>query len=423
VLDEELLDRLERGAFGYFLEQSHPLSGLVADKSRPGSPARIAVVGFALSAYVVGVERGWLERDAALTRTLTSLRFFERSEQSSGPSATGYGGFYYHFLDLESGKRVWHSEVSPIDSALLVAGMLTAASYFDGAGADETELRALVRELYARMDFGWVRDGQLTVAQGWTPEAGFFNYHWQGYNEAALLYVLGLAAPQRPLPHESYAAWTATYQWENIYGRDLLYAGPLFVHQFSHAWIDFRNIRDAYMREKGSDYFENSRRAVDVQRHYARLDPNEHGLAADSWGLTAGDGPGFEVLEKEGRQRRFFEYTARGVPFGPDDGTVAPAGVLAALPFAPAQSLAAVRRWLKLYPEWCESWRLPSGINPGAPDGDARGWVSQGYFGLDQGLVVLMLENYRSEMLWRLMRKCQPMVTGLRRAGFTGGWL
>ena len=424
MLDDELLDRLERAAFGYFVDEMNPANGLVADTSRKDSPASIAVVGFALSSYPVAVERGWLTREDAATRTLVTLRFFEASAQGSSESTTGYKGFYYHFLDLQSGKRVWQCEVSPIDTALLFAGVLTAGAYFDAATSAECEIRTLAQELYRRIDWDWARNGNATVAQGWKPECGFLHYGWQGYNEAALLYVLGLASPTHPLAATSYAAWTSTYQWENIYGRDLLYAGPLFIHQFSHAWIDFRRIRDAFMREKGSDYFENTCRAIDVQREYARRDPNEYGTyGLDCWGLSAGDGPGLGTMQVHGRERHFFEYAARGVPFGPDDATIAPVAALASLPFAPALALSAVRNFLDLYPEWADTGRLPSGFNRVAPGADSRGWISDGYYGLDQGLAVLMIENYRSGLIWRLMRDSPAIRTGLKRAGFRGGWL
>ena len=422
--DDELLDRLERAAFGYFVEETNPANGLVADTSRQDSPASIAVVGFALSAYPVAVERGWLARDDAAARTLVTLHFLEASAQGSGPDATGYRGFYYHFLDRESGKRVWRCEVSPIDTSLLLAGALTAGAYFTKQTSAEAEIGALVREIYARVDWEWARNGKGTVAQGWKPECGFLHYGWEGYNEAAILYVLGLASLTHPLPADSYAAWTATYQWERIYGCDLLYAGPLFIHQFSHAWIDFRNIRDPFMREKGTDYFENSCRAVDVQREYARRDPNEYGTyGPDCWGLSAGDGPGYRTTRVRGRNRRFFEYTARGVPYGPDDGTIAPAAALASLPFAPAFALSAVRHILALYPQWASTGRLPSGFNRTAPGADSRGWVSEGFYGLDQGIALLMIENYRSGLIWKLMRSSPPIRAGLMRAGFQGGWL
>jgi hypothetical protein len=424
VLEDELLDCLGHGAFRYFVDAVNPANGLVADRSRKDCPASIAVVGFALSAYTVAVERGWLTREDAAARTLVTLRFFEASAQGSTPDMTGYKGFYYHFLDLQSGKRLWQCEVSPIDTALLFAGVLTAAAYFNDATSSEVEIRALARELYGRIDWDWARNGKAAVAQGWKPECGFLHYGWQGYNEAALLYILGLGSPTHPLPSLSYVAWTATYQWERIYGCDLLYAGPLFVHQFSHAWIDFRKIQDSFMREKGSDYFQNSCRAVDVQREYARRDPNEYGTyGPDCWGLSAGDGPGLGTMRVRGRERRFFEYVARGVPFGPDDGTIAPGAALASLPFAPVLALSAVRHFLEQYPEWEESWQLPSGVNPAAPGADSRGWISEGSYGLDQGLAVLMIENYRSGLIWKLMRNSPPIRLGLKRAGFRGGWL
>jgi len=421
--DEELLDRLERGAFGYFIEEMNPRTGLVSDTSREDSPASIATVGFALASYPVSVERGWLARDDAAARTLTTLRFFQGSKQGSDPDSMGNGGFYYHFLDLESGRRVWQCEVSPIDTTLFIAGALTAGAYFDGDAAAEVEIRRLARDLYERIDWEWARHGKTTVAQGWKPEAGFLHYGWEGYSEATLLYVLGLASPTHPLPPASYAGWTSTYQWERIYGEDLLYAGPMFIHQFSHAWIDFRRIRDPFMREKGSDYFENSGRAVDVQREYARRDPNGYGYGPDCWGLSAGAGPGFQTLHVGGRKRRFFEYVARGVPFGPDDGTIAPAAALASLPFRADAALSAVRHYIELYPEWADTWQLPSGFNRTAPGADSRGWVSTGTVGLDRGIILLMIENYRSGMIWELMRRASPIGSGLRRAGFRGGWL
>lgn len=424
MLDDELLDHLQRGAFGYFADQTNPANGLVADTSRTGSPSSIAVVGLALSAYPVAVERGWLTRDDGAARTLVTLRFFATSAQGSGADATGYKGFYYHFLDLESGRRVWECELSPIDTSFLIAGVLTASAYFTSDNSTEAEIRTLARELCERIDWEWATNGKATVANGWKPEYGFLHYGWEGYNEAALLYVLGLASPTHPLPSASYTAWTATYQWEHIYGRDLLYAGPLFIHQFSHAWIDFRGIRDSFMREKSSDYFENSCRAVEVQREYARRDPQEYGsYGPDAWGLSAGDGPGWRTLRVRGRERRFSEYTARGVPYGPDDGTIAPGAALASLPFAPALALSAVRHLLGLYPEWQDAWRLPSGFNPSAPGKDSRGWISEGYFGLDQGFAILMIENYRSGLIWKLMRSSAPIRTGLKLAGFEGGWL
>ena len=420
--DDRLLEQLQKAAFDYFVENVDAATGLVADTSRKGAPASIAVVGFALSCYPVGVERGWLARADAAAHTLNALRFFWNSPQGAAADVTGYRGFYYHFLDMRTGRRVWNCELSLIDTTLLLAGMLTAAAYFTGPIAAEAEIRELAEALYRRVDWQWARNGGATVAQGWKPECGFLQSGWEGYSEATILYVLGLASPTFPLPADSFAGWTATYQWENIYGYEFLYAGPLFIHLFSHAWIDFRGIQDEFMREKGSDYFENSRRAVAVQREYAARNPHGFvGYGPNLWGITAGDGPGNEELRESGRDRRFFGYTDRGVPFGRDDGTIAPWGMLAALPFSPPSVLTAVRHMIERYPDICVGHRLRSSFNPSLVD--QGGWISEGYYGLDQGIVAMMIENHRSGLIWRLMRSCPQIATGLRRAGFAGGWL
>lgn len=422
--DEALIERFQRAAFDYFLQEYNPASGLVADTSRAGAPASIAVVGFALASYPVAVERAWLTRADAAARTLVTLRFFWNSPQGEEPNATGFKGFYYHFLDMQSGTRAWQCELSLIDSSLLLAGVLTAGAYFGQHTAVENEIRKLAQALYERVDWQWARGDSMTVRQGWEPDGGFFHYGWEGYSEASILYVLGLASPAHPLAPQSYGAWTATYQWENIYDCELLYAGPLFIHQFSHIWIDFRGLQDDFMREKGSDYFENSRRAIEVQREFARRNPHDFkGYNERCWGLSANDGPGISTRNIDGIERHFFGYAARGVPFGPDDGTIAPAATLASLPFAPEQALEALREFCDRYPRMTRASRLPSGFNPTLPGTGAEGWVSEGYFGLDQGVIVLMLENHRSGLIWKLMRDCPPIGAGLRKAGFTGGWL
>jgi hypothetical protein len=422
--DEELLDRFQRAAFAYFLEQFNPENGLVADTSRAAAPASIAVVGFALSCYPVGVERGWMTRGDAAARTLVTLRFFCNSRQDDQPDATGYMGFYYHFLDMKTGVRVWQSELSLIDTTLLLAGVLAASVYFSEDTSSENEIRKRADAIYRRIDWRWACGGEGTVRQGWKPESGFLHYGWEGYSEATLLYVLGLASPSHPLPDDSFRAWTATYQWENIYDYEFLYAGPLFIHHFSQAWIDFDGIRDRFMREKDSDYFENSRRATYVQREYARRNPyGFEGYGKNCWGITANDGLGFKTLKIDGKKRCFLGYAARGVPYGPDDGTIGPCAALSSLPFAPELALSALRHFCARYPEMIRDSRLPSGFNPTLPGGSPSGWVSEGCFGLDQGILILMIENYRSQLIWKLMRLCPYIGSGLRRAGFTGGWL
>jgi len=337
------LKELQRETFGYFLAEANPENGLVLDKTAANWPASIAATGLALACYPVGVERGLMTRPDAIARTLATLRFFWTSPQGPEPDATGFHGFYYHFLDMKSGRRAWQCELSTVDSAFLFAGALAAAAYFDGDASEEREIRALADAIYRRADWQWAQNQGATVTHGWTPESGFIGYRWEGYDEALLLYVLGLGSPTHPLPESSYTAWTTTYRWERCYGHEYLYAGPLFTHQLSHVWVDFRGIQDGFMREKGIDYFENSRRATYVQQRYAMENPRKFaGYAEHCWGITASEGPGPATLKLNGIQREFDDYIGRGVPYGPDDGTLAPWAVVASLPFAPAIVLQAI---------------------------------------------------------------------------------
>ena len=425
---EAELEVLQRETFEYFLQEANPTNGLVIDKTAVNWPASIAATGLALTCYPISVERGFMSRAAAVERTLATLRFFWNSPQGPESNATGYKGFYYHFLDMQTGRRVWQCELSTIDSAFLLAGALTAAIYFDRSSADEREIRSLGDALYCRADWQWAQNQGATLTHGWTPESGFLNYRWKGYDEALLLYVLGLGSPTHPLPEQSYAAWASTYRWEHCYGYDYLYAGPLFTHQLSHVWIDFRGIQDAFMRDKGIDYFENSRRATYVQRQYAIDNPLKFdGYAHCCWGITASEGPGPATLKVNGIERRFFDYVGRGVPYGPDDGTLAPWAVVASLPFAPDIVLPALHHCIhqaKLTK--FNSYGFKAAFNPshpGEPGNPYGWWVSPWHFGLNQGPIVLMIENYRSGLLWQLTRNCRYISAGLRRAGFAGGWL
>ncbi|MHA4807865.1 glucoamylase family protein [Flavitalea flava] len=425
--DEELI-KLQHESFNYFLYESNPANGLVIDKTAADWPASIAATGLALAVYPVGVERGYMSRSAAVERTLNTLRFFWNSPQGTGPDATGYKGFYYHFLDIQTGRRAWECELSTIDSAFLLAGALTAGLYFDADTADEHEIRTLADALYRRADWQWAQNQAETVTHGWKPESGFLKYRWEGYDEAMLLYMLGLGSSTYPLPESSYTAWASSYRWEKSYGYEYLYAGPLFTHQLSHVWIDFRGIQDDFMRAKGIDYFENSRRATYVQQRYAIDNPLKfEAYGPHCWGLTASEGPGPETIKIQGIERQFFDYAGRGVPYGPDDGTLAPWAVVASLPFAPEIVLSAL--------EYCiyqakltafNSYGFKASFNPNHPgaSGNPYGWwVSPWHFGLNQGPIVLMIENYRTGMLWQLMRNCPYITAGLRRAQFRGGWL
>ena len=421
-----MLDAIQRETFAYFAHETNPANGLVVDRTSLHAPASIAAVGLGLTAYPVAVERGFMTRAEAAERTRTTLRFFWGSKQGPEPDATGYRGFYYHFLDMRTGARVGQCELSTIDSALLLAGMLAAAAYFEEDRPAEREIRELADRLYARVDWQWAQNGGTTVTHGWKPEGGFLPYRWQGYDEALILYVLGLGSPTYPLPAESYRAWATTYGWRTVYDTAFLFAGPLFTHQLSHVWIDFRGIRDAFMREHGSDYFENSRRATLVQQQYAIRNPRGYAEYGECcWGLTASDGPGDVTLEVAGVTRQFFGYLARGVPDGPDDGTLAPWGVVSSLPFAPEVVLPTIAHMRRLRLGGAHRYGFRTTFNPTFPDpgGFPHGWVSPWHCGLDQGPIVVMIENYKSGLVWQLLRGCPYVVAGLRAAGFTGGWL
>jgi hypothetical protein len=421
------LDRMQGTALLFYLHETNPDNGLVRDKTDPAAPCSIAAVGMALATLPLAVERGVLFRPFGAKRVRQKLGFLYQLSQGPEPDASGYKGFFYHFLDIQNGRRVGQCELSTIDSALLFAGMLTAATYFDQDTEDEAEIRRLADALYRRADWDWARNGGPTLTHGWRPETGFLPDRWEGYDEGLLAYVLGLGSPTHPLPPESYTAYCATYKWKTLYGSEMLYSGPLFTHQLSHLWIDFRGIRDAFMRDHLSDYFENSRRAAFVQQAYAMHNPMQFvGYGEHCWGFTACDGPGWVKRVVGGVARQFFDYAARGAPFGPDDGTIAPWVVAAALPFAPEIVVPTLRSLagLKLDDRHRRYGFKPS-FNQTFPvdDSPTGWWVTPYYFGIDQGPVALMIENYRSGLVWDIMRRCPYIVAGLRRGGFMGGWM
>jgi hypothetical protein len=423
--DQEL-GRLQWTTVLYDLHETNPDNWLVRDKTDPAAPSSIAAVGMALATIPVIVKRGVIIRKFAAKIARRRLRSLLDLLQGPGPDTAGHKGFFYHFLDIDTGRRVWNCELSTLDSAFLFAGALTCATYFDADTEDEAEVRRLADALYCRADWDWARDGGPTLTHGWKPETGFLPHRYQGYDEGLLLYILGLGSPTHPLPAESYAAYCGSYQWKEIYGRELLYSGPLFTHQLSHLWVDFRGIRDAFMRQRGSDYFENSRQATFVQQEYAVRNPLEfEGYGEHCWGFTACDGPGWIKRVVNGVERQFYDYIARGAPFGPDDGTVAPWVVVASLPFAPEIVIPTVRQFARLNLGMTDPYGFKPSFNQtfAVEDSPTGWWVTPFHFGIDQGPVVLMVENYRSGLIWDIMRRCPYVVEGLRRAGFQGGWL
>jgi len=421
-----LLSSLQKDSFNYFLHEVNEKNGLIRDKTKDGWPASIAAVGMALTVYPIGVERGFMSRAHAVKRTLATLRFCANSEQSTAYTATGYKGFYYHFLDMESGTRVWNCELSSIDSALLIAGVLTCGGYFQQDTEGEVEIRKLADLLYRRVDWKWMMHGAAVMCHGWKPERHFLPWHWEGYDEALIMYMLALGSPTHPIAPESYAAWMTTYEWKEVYGIEYLYAGPLFIHQISHLWIDFRGIRDAFMRDHDCDYFENSRRAAQIHQQYAIQNPmcfEQYGEFC--WGVTACDGPGNISKKIKGVVRTFYDYIARGAPFGPDDGTLAPWAVAACLPFAPEIVLPTIQHFYRLRLREVNPYGFKASFSPTFECNTPRkaGWVSPYHFGINEGPTVIMLDNHEHDFIWGIMRRCPYIAHGLRRAGFEGGWL
>jgi hypothetical protein len=419
-----LLD-VQRSSFGYFIHECDEHTGLVLDKTSPGWPASIAAVGMALTSWPVGVQRGFISHSLALAKTLAVLRFLAGCEQGEAPDASGLRGFYYHFLDMRTGKRAWKCELSSIDTALLVAGVLAAAAYFRAPTPAETEVRELAGRISERVEWDWMLGPSGTIRHGWKPESGWLRWTWEGYDEALLLYLLALGSPTHPVPASAYDAWCSTYAWRTVEGIEHLHAGPLFIHQMSHIWVDFRGIRDAPMREHDSDYFVNSRHGTHAQQRYAIRNPRGHAMYGEHcWGITASDGPG-TAHWRRGSTARFYDYVARGIPDGPDDGTLAPWAVVASLPFAPEIVLPTIAHYRHVQLHVSNPYGFKASFNPSYPRERRHpmGWVSPYHFGINEGPTVLMIENHRSGMVWGLMRTCPELVRGLRRARFTGGWL
>jgi hypothetical protein len=426
--DPEMLDILLRKTFDYFMNEINPENGLISDKNQPGWPSSITAVGLGLSTYVVAAERGLISRSEAIKKTLAMLRYFYAGHQGTEKDAMGYKGFYYHFLDMQTGRRAWLCELSTIDTTFFIAGVLVASCYFTGESNDETEIRELAEKLYNRIDWQWALNGGATICHGWKPESGFLPYRWDyGYSEAILLYILAVGSPTHPIADKGYQEWTSTFELKKVGKTKYIYAGPLFIHQLSHIWLDFRGIHDDLNRKTGIDYFENSRRATYIHQRYAIANPHNFShYSKYNWGFTASDGPGPAYLKIKGIDRVFYDYIARGAPFGPDDGTISPWAVVASLPFAPEIVLSTLRHAIEKLTARNKGERgFDASFNPAYVNNEnnSHGWVSPWKFGLNEGPIILMIENFQSELIWKLIKLCPHIVNGLRRAGFRDGWL
>lgn len=435
-VDPEVHELQER-TFRWFWDTTND-KGLTPDRWPTPSFCSVAAVGFALTCWPVGVERGWISRDQARDKTLATLRFFHDAPQGPEPTGvTGHKGFFYHFIDMETGHRFRDTELSTVDTALLLGGMLFAARYFDRGEPGEAEIRRLAQAVYDRVEWPWAQSyGDAYISMGWRPERGFIPAKWEGYNEAMIVILMAMGSATYPVGPQAWTTWTSTYSrnWTDRYGPEYLHFAPLFGHQYSHLWVDFRGIFDPYMRERGLDYFENSRRATYAQRKYAA--DNTAGWAGYSsgvWGLTACDGPGDFRRTIDGRERQFFSYSARG-PGERDDGTLSPTAAASSIAFAPEIVVPCIKAMKARYPAVYTRYGFLDSFNPTLTEADdqplqhgaivpGHGWVNDDYLGIDQGPIVIMIENWRSDLVWSRMRGEPNLTRGLRAAGFAGGWL
>jgi len=427
------LDEVQKRHFLFFWELAHQTNFQIPDRYPTNNFSSIAATGFGLSAYLVGVERGWITRAQAAERVQKTLEFLKKLPQ--GPEAAGvagYRGWFYHFLNTQTALRYKTVELSSIDTGLLMAGILSCMTYFDQNNPTEAAIRKDSDDLFRRVEFDWFLNEQNRLSMGWFPERdGFLAADWRGYNEAMILNIMALGSPTHPIAEKTWEKWCEPYFRAEFKGQDHVNFGPLFGHQYSHCWIDFRGIQDPYMKQAGFDYFENSRRATLAQRQYCLENPGKFkGYGPNIWGLTAGDGPDAEMLH-EGKKIFCPGYSARGVAidYQEDDGTIAPTAAISSLPFAPEVCLPTLEAMWNRWPvgkygffdgyneTFTEINRSPK-AQPGYPF-----WVDQDYLGIDQGPIVLMIENYRSSFLWDLMKRNPYIVQGLQRAGFKGGWL
>lgn len=385
-----LLEEVQWRSFRFFDEQTDAVSGLTRDRAlanggRIKGPASIAATGFALTAWCIADQRGWLPPGEAKRRVLTTLKFVMENVPHEH-------GWIYHFIDAHSGKRAWRCEASTIDTALFLKGALCAREYFD-----DPDMRRLVDRLYARIDWHWALNGGTTLSHGWRPETGFIAHRWDSYAEMLGLYLLGIGAPGAPLPAATWNAWKRPVV--SYGGRTFIHCPPLFTHQYAHAWFDFRGMQDMH-----ADYWQNSVDATLAQREWCaeRAGDFSH-WSSELWGVTASDGPA--------------GYRAWGGPFGAAeelDGTLAPCAPGGSLPFAPRECLTALQRMREVGGErvW-QHYGFVDAFNP------QTGWVSPDVIGIDVGITLVMAENLRSGLVWRSFMRSPEVRRGLKLAGFT----
>jgi hypothetical protein len=389
--DHAFLDELQRASFRFFQECAHVRTGMVKDRDRATGPtsiriSSIAATGFGLSAWCIAEERQWVKAAEARDYVLATLRYIARELPHER-------GFHFHFIDWETGGRVWNSEASSIDTALLLCGVLTCRAHFK-----DPEIRALASAIYDRVDFDWLRNGGETLTHGWKPESGFLNSRWSSYCEHMMLYLLALGSNTHALRPDAWHAWKrprVRYAGLDFISDPL---APLFIHQYSHAWFDFQGRRDAH-----ADYFENSLTATRAHREFcAALGAEFPHYSRALWGITASD-------SAKG-------YVVWGGPprFGPIDGTLVPCAAGGSLPFLPREGVACLRRMRADYPQAWQRYGFVDAYNPDT------GWFAPDVIGIDLGITLLMAENARTGFVSRTFMRNPEASRAMRLTGFSG---
>jgi hypothetical protein len=387
--DDAFLEELEQASFKYFWGQAHPETGIVMDRCNANNPVAselgsIAATGFGLTAICIGEKRGYAPHPEAEARVLNTLRFLWKK-------LPNHRGFFYHFANINTGERLWDSEVSSIDTSILLCGVLTCRQHFI-----HTEISELAHEILNRVDWNWLSEDTPILPHGWTPETGFLQYRWGDYSEMMMMYLLGLGSYSHPLPAEAWNAWKRTiFEYDGI--RYIGSFAPLFIHQYSQAWFDFRGKRDRY-----ADYFQNSILATEAHRRFCMdLSKQFPDYGEDLWGITASD-------SRKG-------YVAWGGPpeTGPIDGSVVPCAAGGSLPFLPEAAMRVLRTIKDRYGK--DGWTQYGFVDAFNP---LTGWYDTDVVGIDTGITMVMAENSRTSFVWETFMKNPEAQRGMERAGF-----
>lgn len=421
---------LKKRTFQYFWETTDTTNFQVPDRFPTLTFSSIAATGFGLSAYITGIENKYITRSEGANRVLQTLKvLWELPQGPDSVLVSGYKGFFYHFLTLDKAQRFKNVELSSIDTGLLMAGILSCMSYFDSpTDTTETAIRALADNLYKRVDWNWMMKSNGKMSMGWHPEKGFIESDWKGYNEAMVLLIMAMGSPTHPIPQQSWSKWCSTYTRDTFYGYENVQFDPLFGHQYSHIWVDFRGIRDSFMTSVGDDYFENSKKATLSNKAYCVANPMKwKGYGDNLWGLTACDGPANEKVNIDGADRQFYDYRARGAASIQvvDDGTLAPTAAGGSFAFTPEESEQCLSNmWNTYYKDLVGEYGFKDAFNLTFKNKVHQdGWFDVDYLGIDQGPILLQIENHETGLIWNIMKKNPYIIAGLKKAGFKGGWL